>query len=180
MKKLVALFACLALSACTGGVVGTTESYEGADGAFTIWNEGERLDAVNASGTTFDGQEISLEDYRGKVVLINTWYASCPPCRAEAEDLAAIAADYPDVVMIGVNTRDAAGAAEAFDRTFKIPYASVEGKDGRFISGLEGTVPLQAVPTTLILDPDGRPAARYLGQIDPTIVRGFLDDAGAK
>lgn len=174
MRKALLVLAALALAGCNSAVEGT--QYEGAEGAYTTWSESDRSAPASASGTTFDGQEISLEDYRGEVVLINTWYASCPPCRAEAADLVSIAEDYPELVMIGVNTRDEAGAAEAFDRTFSIPYPSIRGVDGKFIAGLEGTIPLQAVPTTLILDREGRPAARYLGAINPEIVRGLIDD----
>lgn len=142
-----------------------------------MWDESERQDPVSASGTTFEGDDINLEDLRGDVVIINTWYAACPPCRAEAADLNAIAEDYAgDVTVIGVNVRDNAATAQAFERSFETPYESIDGTDGSFIADLEGTVPLQAVPTTLILDAEGRPAARYIGQINPEIVRGMIDD----
>ena len=151
-------------------------SYGDNNGAYLVWNESERPDPVSGGGVTFAGKNIDISDYRGKIVVINTWYAACPPCRAEAPDLVGIANDYDDIVMLGVNTRDNAGTAEAFERSFHIDYPSIDGSDGRFISDLEGVIPLQAVPTTLVLDKTGRPAARYLGRIDPSVVRGILDD----
>lgn len=163
------------LAACTSAIEGT--QYDGGDANYVIWSEDERSEPVDASGVTFDGEEIDLADLRGEVIVINTWYAACPPCRAESADLNAIAEDYADeITVIGVNTRDNRATAEAFERSFGTPYESIEGRDGAFIAGLEGAVPLQAVPTTLVLDAEGRPAARYIGQIDPQIVRGMIDD----
>lgn len=164
------------LAACSSTLDAGAE-YEGGDANYVMWNESERTDPVTASGTTFDGTELSLEDLRGEVVVINTWYAACPPCRAEAADLNAIAEDYEgQVTVLGVNVRDNAATAQAFERSFETPYESIDGSDGNFIADLEGTVPLQAVPTTLIIDAEGRPAARFIGQINPEIVRGMIDD----
>ncbi|WP_182355177.1 redoxin family protein [Flaviflexus huanghaiensis] len=176
MRRLVWLLLLPLLAGCNSAIEGT--EYTGRDANYVMWPEAERGEPVEASGVTFDGDEVNLADLRGNVVVINTWYAACPPCRAEAADLNAIAEDYAgDVTVIGVNTRDNKAAAEAFERSFGTPYESIEGRNGEFISGLEGAVPLQAVPTTLILDTEGRPAARYLGQIDPQIVRGMIDDS---
>lgn len=176
MRRRFALLLLLpALAACNSAIEGT--QYEGGDANYVLWDEADRSAPVDAVGTTFSGEEIELAELRGQVVLINTWYAACPPCRAEAADLNAIAEDYEgDIVVIGVNTRDNRATAEAFERSFDTPYQSIEGKNGSFIAGLEGAVPLQAVPTTLILDAEGRPAARFIGQIDPQIVRGMIDD----
>ena len=175
MRKLAMLLLLPLLAACNSAIQGT--EYSGGDANYVLWPASERAEPVEATGTTFDGDEINLADLRGEVIVINTWYAACPPCRAEAADLNAIAEDYADeITVIGVNTRDNRAAAEAFERSFETPYESIEGRNGAFIADLEGAVPLQAVPTTLILDAEGRPAARYIGQIDPQIVRGMIDD----
>lgn len=177
MRRRAALLSLpLLLAGCNDAIEGT--QYEGGGANYVMWDESERSAPVEASGLAFNGDTIDLEDFRGDVVVINTWYAACPPCRAEAEDLNSIAEDYADeITVIGVNTRDNQATAEAFERSFGTPYESVEGRNGSFIADLEGAVPLQAVPTTLILDAEGRPAARYIGQIDPQIVRGMIDDA---
>ena len=168
--------ALLFLAGCNDAIEGA--GYDDGGTNYTLWSQSERSAPVEASGLTFSGDTIDLDDLRGRVVVINTWYAACPPCRAEAADLNAIAEDYADdVTVVGVNTRDNASTAEAFERSFGTVYESIEGKNGSFIADLEGAVPLQAVPTTLVLDRQGRPAARYIGQIDPQIVRGMIDDA---
>lgn len=176
MRKRAALLLLVPfLAGCNDAIEGT--QYEGGDANYVIWEEPERSAPVEASGETFDGETIDVTDLQGEVVVINTWYAACPPCRAEAADLNAIAEDYSgEITVIGVNTRDTKATADAFERSFGTPYESIEGRNGSFIADLEGAVPLQAVPTTLILDVEGRPAARYIGQIDPQIVRGMIDD----
>lgn len=120
---------------------------------------------------------------RGDVVVLNVWYAACAPCRAEAPDLAEVSAEYADrgVRFLGINTRDDAAGAQAFQRTYGIEYPSVlDATSGAALLSLRGKVPPQAVPTTLVLDAEGRVAARALGRIDGSTLRGLLDDVLAE
>jgi peroxiredoxin len=137
---------------------------------------------VDLVGMTYSAEEIDVADWRGDVVVVNFWYAACPPCRAEAPDLRAIYQDYSGVGvrMLGVNPRDDTGTAQAFERTFEVPYPSLHDESARGVAAFEGLVPLQAMPTTVVLDREGRPAARILGQIDPTVLRGLIDDTLAE
>lgn len=169
-----ALVGCASIGRPDAGSQGA--GYEAGDGSFTTWDTAERGQGIVLTGTTFAGEVLDLEDWRGDVVVINFWYASCPPCRAEAADLAAIAGDYPDIHLLGINPRDDAGTAQAFERTFGIPYPSLWDKDASGVAAMQGLVPLQAMPTTVVLDRDGRVAARVLGQADPAILRGLIDD----
>ncbi|GAA3512470.1 TlpA disulfide reductase family protein [Georgenia daeguensis] len=178
----------LLLSACApGGATGAGSDsadggYVAGDGTFATWAPDERAAPISLVGTTYTGEKLDLADWRGDVVVVNFWYAACPPCRAEAPDLRAIYEDYsPDgVKMLGVNPRDDAGTAQAFERTFEVPYPSLHDADARGVAAFEGLVPLQAMPTTVVLDRQGRVSARILGQIDPTILRGLIDDALAE
>lgn len=156
--------------------------YTAGDGSFTTWPAAQRRDPVDVSGTTFGGEDVALAEARGDVVVLNFWYAACPPCRAEAPDLNAFARDYADrgVRVLGVNPRDDAGTAQAFERTFGTPYPSIADTDASVVASFESVVPLQAMPTTLVLDREGRPAARVLGQIDPDVLRGLVDDVLAE
>ena len=153
--------------------------YVGGDGSFATWPSDGRNAPVDLIGDTYEGEQVDLADWRGDVVVVNFWYAACPPCRAEAPDLRAIHEDYAGagVWMLGVNPRDDAGAAQAFERTFEIPYPSLYDERAQGIAAFEGLVPLQAMPTTVVLDRQGRPAARILGQVDPGVLRGLIDDA---
>jgi peroxiredoxin len=177
-----ALLAGCAPGGTTEGLAAVDAGYEAGDGSFTAWKAAERGDPVEHTGTSYDGTEIDLADWRGDVVVLNFWYAACPPCRAEAPDLAAIHADYSGkgVRMLGINPRDDAGTAQAFERTFSVPYPSLHDEQARGVAALEGLVPLQAMPSTVVLDREGRVAARILGQADPTILRGLVDDVLAE
>jgi thiol-disulfide isomerase/thioredoxin len=169
------LAGCAAESGATD-VVG--QGFVSGDGTVQQWAPDERDDLVVVAGTTFEGDEVTTEDWRGDVVVLNTWYAGCAPCRAEAPELVAIANERADegVHLLGVNTEDEAGAALAFQRTFEVPYPSIEDRSGQVVAGLSGVVPLQAVPSTVVLDADGKVAARVVGQVAGSTLDALIDD----
>jgi len=156
--------------------------YVSGDGTVQTWTEADRGDPVELSGTTYEEEQIDLADWRGDVVMLNFWYAACPPCRAEAPDLAAIAEDYGDdgLHALGVNHTDDAGTALAFERSFDMPYPSLDDSDAEGVAAMQGVVPLSAMPSTVVLDRDGRVAGRILGQIDPGTLRSLIDDTLAE
>ena len=172
------------LAGCGGPGLGSGQGlanpgYVSGDGTVTQWDVENRGEPVRLVGTTYDGTEVDLSGWRGDVVVVNFWYAACPPCRAEAPDLAALAADYAEdgVRFLGVNSTDDAGAALAFERTFEIPYPSLDDAEGRGVAAMQGAVPLRAVPTTVVLDPQGRIAARVLGRAEGSTLRALVQDA---
>ena len=183
----VAVFGALVLllAGCTAQTPGLLSSspspgYLSADETVREIPADQRDDPVTFTGTTDTGEQADSTAWAGSVVVVNFWYAACPPCRAEAPDLAAIYADYPDVHMLGINPRDDAGTAEAFERTFEVPFPSLWDRDAAGVAAMQGVVPLQAMPTTVVLDGEGRVAARILGQVNPTILRGLIDDVAAE
>ena len=191
MRRFLALAAAAALllSGCTAGGLtdqaraGDNKNYVSGDGTVTLVESGDRDDPVDLSGTTAEGDEVDLADWRGDVVVLNVWYAACAPCRAEAPDLVAVATDYEadGVRFLGVNTRDDVAGAQAFQRTYDIPYPSVlDASSGAALLALRGSVPPQAVPTTLVLDAEGRVAARALGRVEESTLRGLVDDVLAE
>lgn len=171
----VTLAACGAQDSGAGDVVG--QGFVSGDGSVKQWEPDDR-DAVTVEGTTFEGDEVSTADWAGDVVVLNTWYAACPPCRAEAPDLVDLAneREADGVHLLGVNTEDEAGAALSFQRTFDVPYPSIEDRSGQVVAGLSGVVPLQAVPSTVVLDTDGRVAARVIGEVERSTLEAIVDE----
>lgn len=164
------------LAGCTPGSTVDSPGYVSGDGTVTIFkNETEPL---ALTGTSLAGDPIDVADYRGQVVLINTWYAGCPPCRSEAPLLVEKDA-RDDVQVVGVNTEDDAPTAQAFDRTFGVTYPSLDGEDGSAIAQLQGLVAIGATPTTLVLRPDGMLYARIIGEADPSTLTSLIEDAQA-
>ena len=151
------------------------KNYIAGDGSVMELAVEERSESVKFSGETFDGDTISADSLDGPA-LVNFWYASCAPCRVEAPDLANLSQEFSDdVTFVGVNVRDAADTAAAFERNFNIDYPSIEGRDGKILLDFADYVPPQAVPTTLILDDQGRVAARVLGAVDHSTLKSLLD-----
>jgi thiol-disulfide isomerase/thioredoxin len=107
---------------------------------------------------------------------MNFWYAGCAPCRAEAPDLVALNKKYANSAQfVGVNVRDSAPTAIAFDRTFKIEWPSVmDSQSGSVLLAFTGVVSPQAVPTTIVIDKQGRVAARILGKFEKSILDAMI------
>ncbi|WP_082659571.1 TlpA disulfide reductase family protein [Cellulomonas sp. B6] len=173
------------LAGCSAGGDGTDapadvvdQGYQSGDGSTTTWAPADRVGPVEIAGTDYEGGEHDLAALRGDVVLLNTWYAACPPCRAEAPDLAAVATDYADqgLHVLGINSRDAAGTAQAFQRELAVPYPSLDDTSGAAVAALQGVVPVSAVPTTVLLDREGRVAARVLGLADASLLRSLVEE----
>jgi len=182
------LAAALALAACsaspapdpgatgTGGVAAPGIGYTSPDGTVRAWDVVDRGEPLELTGTDYDGEPVDVAAHRGELVLLNTWYAFCPPCRAEAADLVALDADYPELHLFGINGTDDAGTAQAFERQFEVTYPSIDDADGAALAALEGVVPISATPTTIVLDRAGRVAVRVIGLLDPAVLRALVDE----
>ena len=179
--RLAVLFAVLVaavlwLTACAPPDAATSPGYASGEGAVTEWPVGQRPGPLELTGTGFDGATLDVADYRGEVLVVGTWYASCPPCRAEAPDLVALDA-VDGVNLLGVNVRDDANTARQFRETFGVTYPSIDGVDGSAVAQMQGLVAARAVPTALILDPDGYVAARAVGRVEIATLRALVETA---
>lgn len=187
--KLLAALAVLAmLAGCAASEDGTAEvdpamdvpgsGYVSGDGSVETWAPSERGDAVELAGVSYDEEDIDLAQWRGEVLVINFWYANCPPCRKEAPDLASLSEEYSGqgVQFLGVNHTDSAGTAQAFERRFGIPYPSLHDQESAGVAAMQGVVPLRAMPTTVVLDTEGRVAARILGLAERSMLAALIDE----
>lgn len=154
------------------------QGYVSGTGVITQIPEGERAGAVELSGETTNGQSFDLEEWQGSPVVLNLWYAACPPCREEAPDLQDAYMAFKDegVRFLGINVRDEAAAANAFARQFGITYPSMLDKEGKAVAALSGLLPPQAVPSTVVLDSTGAPAARVVGIVDRSTLNALITD----
>lgn len=175
------------LTGCTSGDSlaeqyreGSNKGYIAGDGSVTEIAEENRGDVVEFSGTTEAGETLSSADLAGEVVVVNFWYAACAPCRAEAKDLQKLSEKFADkgASFVGVNVRDQAANAITFNQTYGVTYPSVmDVNDGSMQLAFSGSIPPNAVPTTLVLDTSGRVAARILGQVTtPSILETLIRD----
>ena len=174
----------LALTGCTANepladqyAEGSGDGYISGDGAFTEIPVGERDEPIEFAGTTVSGDDIGSDDFAGEVYVVNFWYASCPPCRLEAPDLKSLSDEYTDVPFLGVNILDSADVATTFEQKYEIEYPSVVDANTAAVQlAFAGAVAPNAVPTTLVLDREGRVAARISGLIrDKSILAAMID-----
>ncbi|MGH3342244.1 MAG: TlpA family protein disulfide reductase [Carbonactinosporaceae bacterium] len=158
-----------------GSAAGGGESrYVSGDGSVRYIPSAQRRPAPDVSATTLEGDRLVLSDHRGKVLVLNVWASWCPPCRAEAPALDQVSQEVRSqgVRFVGINTRDTRANARAFERRFAISYPSLFDESGRIILAFRGQLPPQAIPSTLVLDRQGRVAARALR---PLTVGGLRD-----
>ncbi|MCX6503334.1 MULTISPECIES: TlpA family protein disulfide reductase [Microbacterium] len=147
---------------------GTDKGYISGDFQVVEIPQAERGDPVVFEGVTETGDRVTSDDYRGGVLVVNFWYAACGPCIVEAPLLEEVWQDYQDqgVAFLGVNTYDQPATALSFARDNNITYPSViDVNDGRVKLAFAQLTPIQATPTTLVIDRDGRVAARIIGQL---------------
>ncbi len=138
----------------------------------------ERTDApVEAMPTVGgDGEQLSLEELRGRVVVVNFWASWCGPCRTEQPDLNEAYEHLPDdeVAFLAVNIEDTEANALSHMREFEMPYPSLYDPGNAYASKWRGVGP-RTIPTTVFVDPDGRVAARVLGLIGYGETVGLAD-----
>ncbi|NRG41448.1 redoxin domain-containing protein [Rathayibacter sp. VKM Ac-2804] len=176
------LVGALALSGCTRDKLaedyrqGTNNGFISGDGTITEVPVDQRGETIEFTGTDEDGATIDSADLAGQVVVVNFWYASCAPCRAEAADLQAVNTEFEgqDVSFVGVNVRDQAPTAASFAADYGISYPSIVDTDSSVQLAFTGDVPPNAVPTTIVLDREGRVASRILGQLQEASILSTL------
>ena len=146
------------------------------DGSSVLLTKVERKPSPEISALTFSNKQFKLSDQKGKVVVINVWGSWCAPCRAEAQELADLdrALREQGVVFLGLNTRDSLASAQNFIDRFTIEYENIEDQSGRILLEFKDTLSPNAIPTTLVLDKEGLVAARILGPVDISLLRGFI------
>ncbi|MGW6391368.1 TlpA family protein disulfide reductase [Streptomyces sp. NPDC055103] len=175
----------LTLSACSGGSNGTSggggnTNFVTSGGGISTAAKGERAAPGKLVGETLDGKQFDVADLKGKVVVLNVWGSWCSPCRAEAPHFVKVAKDMKDegVEFVGLNTRDGnKQQAIAFEEDYGVPYPSIYDRDGKLIlfGFPKGTLSLQGIPSTVVLDKEGKIAARALMALDEEKLRSMIE-----
>jgi peroxiredoxin len=154
----VFLILALALAACAGS--GST----GSQGVL------EGKEAIGFTLEDLDGNEVSLSDYRGSVVLLNFWATWCPPCMAEIPDFeqAYRARQGDGFVVLGINVEEPPELVKPFADELDVTYPLLLDQTGEVMKAYRAP----GLPVSLVVDREGVIQARHVGYLSA----GKLDE----
>ncbi|GGZ53143.1 hypothetical protein GCM10010387_54150 [Streptomyces inusitatus] len=173
------------LTACGGGETGKSGGGDDSNfvtntGGISTVAQGERRSTGELSGETLEGENLDVADLKGKIVVLNVWGSWCPPCRVEAPHFVKVSNELKPkgVEFVGINTRDRQkGPALAFEKDYDVDYPSLFDPAGKLlVNGFpKGTLAPQAIPSTVVLDREGKIAARSLMALNEKQLRKMID-----
>ncbi len=161
---------------------GDRKNYVSGDGTIERLAPESRGAPVSLSGTTLEGQPWSMAGKEGTVFVVNVWGSWCPPCieetpalqkaweQVQGKDLA--------VEFIGLDKMESPETGLAFQKANKVTYPSLAYDGGVPILALQGKA--TATPSTLVLDQQGRIAARVSGPVTTSTLTALVDDVLAE
>ena len=120
------------------------------------------------------GKDISLDDYKGKVVFLNFWATWCPPCRQEIPGFIEAYEKYKGdgLVILGVAVSDRENSVKSYVEKSKMTYPVAMG-DTKIVKDYD---PGNAIPTTIVIDRDGNIFHKHVGFMDQSQVEKIFMD----
>jgi thiol-disulfide isomerase/thioredoxin len=182
MRVLLALLAVLVVAGCSTGA-NAVDVNNGGEFRFVAGTPAgevipvdERAEAPEFSGTLLGGGDFDSGELAGQVAVINFWGSWCAPCRVETPEFSEVATDLDgDVQFLGINVKETSEQfALAFVERFAIAFPSLYDPRGEVALAFRG-YPANAIPSTIVLDPQYRVAAVYTGEVAQEDLRRVLD-----
>jgi peroxiredoxin len=95
-----------------------------------------------------------LADYRGKTVILNFWATWCPPCREEMPSMqrAHEAVSGDGIALVAINVGEDAETIREFLDSYPVEFPLPMDLDSSVVQ----SYPVKGLPTTFVIDPDGR------------------------
>ncbi|MGY1821379.1 TlpA family protein disulfide reductase [Geodermatophilus sp. SYSU D00079] len=137
----------------------------------------ERAAAPDFSGTLLGGGDFTSAELAGEIAVLNFWGSWCPPCRVETPQFQEVYADVRDqgITFLGLNVKETSEQfAQAFVDSEGIEFPSLYDPRGEVALAFRD-YPANAIPSTIVLDRDGRVAAVYTGEVAQEDLRAVLD-----
>ncbi|SFO99894.1 Peroxiredoxin [Geodermatophilus dictyosporus] len=183
-RALLAVTAALALlTGCSTGegqvdvANGGQFRFVAATPAGEVIPEAERDAAPEFGGTLLGGGDWTSAVLDGRVAVLNFWGSWCPPCRVETPQFQEVYADVRDegVAFLGLNVKETDEQfAQAFVDSEGIEFPSLYDPAGEVALAFRD-YPATAIPSTIVLDRDGRVAAVYTGEVAQDDLRAVID-----
>jgi thiol-disulfide isomerase/thioredoxin len=175
------LTACTGKAAVVSGPQSDSQGYVSGNGTVQVYAPDRRVPAPNIEGESLAGGVTNIRDFDGDVVVLNFWASWCSPCRTEQPNLNTVyaATQAKGVKFLGINIDDDDAAARAYIRTKDVAYSSIVDQPGSI--ALEFSPRLPATPpTTVIIDREGRVAAKILGPAEAGVLQPLVEQFAAE
>lgn len=128
--------------------------------------------APDFTGTTLEGDSLTLSDFRGQLVLVNDFATWCGPCQAETPYLVEVYnAEGGDMVVIGLNLQESESKVEEFKKRHNIPYPLLMDPEGE-ITAIYRPIGL---PTSWFIDSDGVVRYVHAGPMTTSMLQETLE-----
>lgn len=179
----VAVAAVPGLTGCGESSADQSAGFASGDGVIEQVPPAERKVLPPIAGELLQGGTYDSRELLGMVVVYNVWGSWCVPCREEAPALRKVSRQTrPEGVrFMGLNVRDNDASALAFERRYDIPYPSIRTADSQeALLAFGSKLPPSAVPSTIIVDREGRLAARVIGKTDYGSLSALVEDVVAE
>jgi len=182
-RSLVGLLAVGVLAGCTSGQGDAVDVNNGGEFRFVegtpageVIPEGERQSAPEFSGTLLDGGDFDSAELDGDVAVLNFWGSWCAPCRVETPEFQELSTEFAGsgVQFLGLNVKDQLQQATAFVETKQISFPSLHDPRGEVALAFRN-YPASAIPSTIVLDAEGRVAAVFTAAVLQDDLRTTLD-----
>jgi peroxiredoxin len=169
--------ALLMIAGCS--LVRSSPANASAAAGMTIFPSGQRPLMPAVSGRTLTGQELRLAAEHGHVVVLNFWGSWCTVCRQEAPALAVAARQLKPsgVQFVGVDVEDNTASAKAYMQQYGLSYPSLNDPGDLIAAEFNQLIPISALPSTLVISPDGKIAGRVIGAASVQDLRRLIKAA---
>ena len=143
-----------------------------------IWGPTQTISSEALYATSFpdnEGKVQAIEQWRGKILVINFWATWCPPCREEMPELSRLHDHYQDkdVLVLGIATEDVAKIRE-FTKETKVSYPLLAGDMQAMNLGNALGNNRGVLPYTVVLDRDGNVVKTFFGQVNHVMLEEVL------
>jgi thiol-disulfide isomerase/thioredoxin len=157
----------LAVTGCTSLQGTGDKGFVSGTGGVRQFDAAQRGEAITLEGRDLGDRPLSLSSMRGKPTVVTVWGSWCTACRKDSPFLVAAHKQLGDTAnFVGIDSRDPGTAqAKAYNARFHITWPSFYSPGGQALLAFPGVLTPNSVPTTVILDQDGRPAATISGAV---------------
>jgi thiol-disulfide isomerase/thioredoxin len=161
----------LTVTGCTSLQGTGDKGFISGDGTIRQIDTADRGDPISLDGRDLDGKPLSLASMRGKPTVVTVWGSWCTECRKDAPFIVAAQKQLGSKAnFVGIDSRDPGNAqAKAYVANFHMTWPSFFSPGGEALLAFPGILAPNSIPTTVVLDNQGRPAATISGVVPSTL-----------